>query len=50
MLGHLIYNHNQLDDDRIQQEISKKLYADNFGGIHLVHVYNGKKSFGYKNI
>lgn len=47
MLGHLIYNHAHLDDDRIQQEISKKLYADNFGGVYLIHTYNGKKAFGY---
>lgn len=48
MLGHLIYNHNQLDDLRIQEEISKKLYAGKFGGVYLVHAYNGENSFGYK--
>ncbi len=48
MLGHLIYNHQHLDDARIQQEISKSLYPKSFDGVHLVHAYNGKKEFGYK--
>lgn len=48
MLGHLIYSYNHLDDARIQQEISKKLYSPTFGGVHLVHAHNGKRSFGYK--
>lgn len=49
MLGHLIYNYQHLDDARIQQEISKNLYARMFGDVHLVHAYNGKKEFGYKH-
>lgn len=48
MLGHLIYNYNQLDDVRIQQEISRKLYAPVFGGTHIVHAYDGRPEFGYK--
>ncbi len=48
MLGHLIYNYEHLDDLRIQEEFSKNLYAKNFDGVHLVHAYNGKKSFGYE--
>jgi hypothetical protein len=48
MIGHLIYNYAHLDDCRIQQEISKSLYAKAFGGVHLVHAYNGKPSFGYR--
>lgn len=48
MLGHLIYNYAHLDDVRIQQEISKKLYVENFGGAYLTHAYNGKRNFGYK--
>lgn len=47
MLGHLIYNYQHLDDCKIQQEISRMLYAKAFGGVHLVHAYNGKKEFGY---
>jgi len=37
-----------MDDCRIQQELSKSVYAKVFGGVHLVHAYNGKPSFGYK--
>ncbi|HLD17535.1 MAG TPA: hypothetical protein VJB99_00485 [Patescibacteria group bacterium] len=48
MLGHLIYNYQHLDDVRIQQEISKGLYAPHFDGNYLVHAYNGKPEFGYK--
>ncbi|MDD5252036.1 MAG: hypothetical protein PHT12_05390 [Patescibacteria group bacterium] len=48
MLGHLIYNFSHLDDVRIQQEISKNLYAPAFGGVHLVHAYDGEARFGYK--
>lgn len=48
MLGHLIYNYNHLDDVRIQQELSRRLYGKVFGGVHLVHTYNGKPSFGYR--
>ncbi len=48
MLGHLIYNHHHLDDVRIQQELSRQLYGKAFGGVHLVHAYNGKPSFGYR--
>lgn len=48
MLGHLIYNYQHLDDVRIQQELSKKLYAPLFDGVHLVHAYNGKGEFGYQ--
>jgi len=48
MIGHLIYSYNHLDDARIQQEISKKLYANHFGGVNLVHAHNGGKTFGYK--
>ncbi len=48
MIGHLIYNYEHLDDCRIQQEISKSVYAKAFGGVHLVHAYNGKVSFGYQ--
>ncbi len=48
MLGHLIYDYQHLDDVRIQQEVSKKLYPKAFGKVHLVHVYNGKPEFGYK--
>jgi hypothetical protein len=47
MLGHLIYTYDRLDDARVQQEISKRLYSAAFGGVHLVHAYNGKKEFGY---
>lgn len=48
MLGHLIYNHHHLDDVRIQQELSRQLYGQAFGGVHLVHAYNGKPSYGYR--
>ena len=48
MIGHLIYSYNHLDDVRIQQEISKNLYAKVFGGVHVVHAHNGKKNFGYQ--
>jgi hypothetical protein len=48
MIGHIIYNYQHLDDVRIQQELSKKLYTKVFGGVHLVHAYNGKKEFGYE--
>lgn len=47
MLGHIIYNYQHLDDCKIQQELSKKLYTQVFGGVHLVHAYNGNVSFGY---
>ncbi|HSX17669.1 MAG TPA: hypothetical protein VLH86_06245 [Patescibacteria group bacterium] len=47
-LGHLIYTYNNLDDAYIQQELSKKLYAQQFGGVQLVHAYDGKPEFGYK--
>lgn len=47
MLGHLVYNHAHLDDARIQQEISKELYAPVFDGTFLVHTYNGPPAFGY---
>lgn len=47
MLGHLIYTFDRLDDARIQQEISTSLYSKAFGGVHLVHAYNGEESFGY---
>jgi hypothetical protein len=43
MLGHLIYNYEHLDDLRIQEEISKSVYAKTFQGVNLVHTYNGKK-------
>lgn len=48
MIGHIIYNYSHLDDARIQQELSKALYTKAFGGVHLVHAYNGKKEFGYE--
>lgn len=48
MLGHLVYSYNHLDDARIQQEISRQLYAPAFGGVKVVHCHNGKRSFGYK--
>jgi hypothetical protein len=48
MLGHIIYNHEHLDDCRIQQEISKTLYEKAFDGVLLVHAYNGKPDFKYK--
>lgn len=48
MLGHLIYSYNHLDDARIQQEISKKLYAPEFDGVKIAHSHNGKSSFGYR--
>lgn len=48
MLGHLVYNHNHLDDARIQQEISKNLYAQKLDKTYVVHAYNGEPAFGYK--
>ncbi|MDD5039724.1 MAG: hypothetical protein PHY34_01105 [Patescibacteria group bacterium] len=45
MIGHLIYSYQHLDDARIQQEISRKLYAPAFGGVHTVHVHNQHPSF-----
>jgi hypothetical protein len=48
MLGHLIYSYHHLDDVKIQEEISKNLYAKEFGGVFLVHAHNGQTSFGYK--
>jgi hypothetical protein len=47
MLGHLIYTYDRLDDARISQEISKSRYGKKLDGVHLVHAYNGKPSFGY---
>jgi hypothetical protein len=47
MLGHIIYTYDRLDDARVQQEISTFLYPKAFGGVHLVHAYNGEESFGY---
>lgn len=47
MLAHLIYTYDRLDDARVQQEISRALYSEAFGGVHLVHAYNGTTSFGY---
>lgn len=48
MIGHLLYSYHHLDDARIQQEISKQLYAPVFGGTYLVHSHNGSRSFGYR--
>lgn len=45
MIGHLIYNYEHPDDLKIQEEISKSLYAPLFKGVHLVHAYNGKQAF-----
>jgi hypothetical protein len=47
-LGHLLYTYSNVDDARIQQEISKQLYAERFDGVQLVHTYTGKPEWGYE--
>ena len=48
MIGHLIYTYDHLDDARISQEISKNFLTKTLDPIILIHAYNGKESFGYK--
>lgn len=50
MIGHIIYTYNKINDARINQELSREVLggSEKFGGVYIVHAYNGNKKFGYE--